>query len=123
GESGFVQPDGPRLELHVVGEVAAPGELAAASFDNTPVHLTPAFFQKYHSLIGTSQATRVRLRRGAADIAGYRAAVDRLVPAGARLNVIDEQGLTAKVQRSVHLQAVSLRLFGLLAGVAGALII
>ena len=123
GESGFVAPDGPRLRLHVVGEVVSPGELAAASFDNTPVHLTPAFFRTYNGRIGMSEATRVRLRRPAVDLPAVRAAADRLAGHAARLGITEQQGLTAKVQRSIHLQALSLRLFGLLAAVAGALIV
>ncbi len=118
-----VKSDGPRFKLHIVGDVVAPGELAASSFDNTPVHLTPAFFREYAGRIGTSQGTRLRLRHGAADIAAFRAAAARLAPPGGRFSIIDQPGLTAKVQRSVHLQAVSLRLFALLVAVAGAMVV
>lgn len=121
GSTDLVRPDGPHLQLHVVGEVVAPGELAAASYDNTPIHLTPAFWRKYHASIGTAQATRVQLRDGADD-ARFRQEVDRLAGQG-RLTVTDQAGLTAKVQRSIHLQATSLRLFALLVGGAGVLII
>ena len=121
--SDAVTPDGPRLRLHVVGEEVSPGELAAASFDSTPVHLTPAFFRIYGHLIGSSQATRVRLRRGAADLPAFRTTVDRVAAGQGRLTIVDQPGLTAKVQRSIHLQVLALRLFGLLVGVAAAMIL
>jgi ABC-type lipoprotein release transport system permease subunit len=119
----YVPPDGPRLSLRIVGEVVSPAELAPAGFDNAPVHFTPAFFREYHGRIAMSQSTKVRLRHGAADLPAYRAEVDRLAAGQGRQTFENQQGQTDKVQRSVHLQSLSLRLFAALAAIAGALIV
>jgi len=55
----------------VVGVVVVPGELAASTTDNSPLHLTPAFYRTYRGRVGMADAVRIRLKRGSADVVAF----------------------------------------------------
>ena len=115
-------PDGILVEVKVVGIEVTPGDLLPSEQDEGTLFLTPAFARQYGDQIGRVDLFHVQLRRGAADVASFKAGVERI--AGDEppqfLNLADER---AQVQRSIDLQAVALGLFAILAGVASLLIL
>lgn len=114
-----VAPGGPVIDLEIVGVDLSPGELAASSTDYSVAHFSPAFYDRYRDEVGLASGSYVRLRHGAADVPAF---LREAAAFGARDQGL-QAGLTAKTQRATHLPAVALRLFALLAGVAGAVIV
>lgn len=115
-------PDGVKVAVKVVGIELFAGNILPSEQDEGTLHLTPAFAKKYGDLIGQVDLLRVKLRRGQADIASFKAGVERISDGRSVqfLNLADD---TVQVQRAIHLQAVALQLFALLAGVAALLIL
>ncbi|HEX2064668.1 MAG TPA: FtsX-like permease family protein [Acidimicrobiales bacterium] len=115
-------PDGVIVEVKIVGVELVPGALLPSEQDEGSILLTPAFARQYGDQIGLVDILHVKLRRGPADIASFKAGVERIA-AGTPVqfqNIADD---TVQVQRAIHLQAVALRLFALFAGVAALLIL
>ena len=115
-------PDGVIVEVKVVGVEASAGGLLPSENDEGSLALTPAFAREYGDQIGTVDLLMVQLRRGQADMAAFKAGVERI--AGDHPpQYIDLGDDTAQVQRSIDVQASALRLFALLAGVAGVVVV
>lgn len=108
--------------MKVVGIVAGPGEFPPQYRGLYPsVHLTPALFQRYGNKLasGDGKPERgslfIKLRRGAADLPRFRAAVERIAP-DQPLDLSSAQEIGLATDRSFHFQAVGL---WLLAGFGG----
>lgn len=107
------------LRLRVVGIVAAPGDFPPLQTGEPSIHLTPAFYRAYAGTPllteGAGQAVIARLRRRAADVAAFRAGIERLT-GGKPTAVSDEAQRNENTERSLDLQAGALWLLaGLLA--------
>ncbi|MDQ4096800.1 MAG: FtsX-like permease family protein, partial [Actinomycetota bacterium] len=115
-------PDGVMVEVKIVGVELVAGALLPSEQDEGSILLTPAFARQYGDDIGVVDILHVKLRRGQADIASFKAGVERIA-GGTPVHFQNIADDTAQVQRAIHLQAVALRLFALFAGVAALLIL
>lgn len=122
GQGTVPPPRGPVMTLEVVGiEVSTnEGELVSSSTSEENIHLTPAFARTYGDSIAMGNAMVVRLERGSADLAAFRAGVERIA-AGRPTQLSSQTDEARKVQRSIHLQALALALLAALAALAAAL--
>ena len=117
---GLVEPYGKQIivRFRIVGIVAAPGEFPPQiSNSNTPgegavVRISPALFQSFKERKAfTLQFLLLRFRHGHADFGAVNDRLSKLAEGKPQLN----QNLDAQannVQRSIHLQAVALRIVG-----------
>lgn len=115
-------PDG---RLRVVGIEASPGEFPPQNYADMPmVHLTPAFHDLH--LIDDPQTSAkvllVRLRDGADGVSAFNAALDRLSD-GPAYDALAQADQATAVERSIHLQAVTLWLLAGLVTVSATLIL
>jgi hypothetical protein len=101
------------IELRVVGVAAATD---TADHPGGVVRLTRALYRNLGFSAYSDHWMSVRLKHGAADLPAFRAGVER-IHTGA--SVQSQQETSAKVQRSIHLQAQALWL----AGAFGALLV
>jgi hypothetical protein len=114
------------LMMRVVGISAGPGEFPPQYRGLYPsIHLTPALFERYGNALAAEQTTRsqgslfIKLKRGQADVAAFRAAVEHLAP-DQPVDPISAKDLGIATKRSFHFQAFGLWLlaaFGALATV------
>lgn len=107
------------VNLHVVGIEAAPGEFPPARSVNASIYLSPAIMRGNPGPAGAGALT-VRLHKGEADLPAFRAAVQRL--SGPLAGVFPLSFGTPNVVRTMHLQALALRLMAAAGGLAAALI-
>jgi hypothetical protein len=112
---------GPLVTFHVVGISAAPGDFPPINGYDV-LHLTPAFDARYGSQIFRTQALGVRLTHGAAGVPAFKHRVERLAD-GAVVQFLTQRDNAQEVQRSIHVQAVTLYLLAGLAGVIALLVI
>jgi putative ABC transport system permease protein len=115
-------PDG---RLRVVGIEVSPGEFPPQNYADMPmVHLTPAFHDLH--LIDDPQTSAkvllVRLRDGAGGVSAFNAALDRLSD-GPAYDALAQADQATAVERSIHLQAVTLWLLAGLVTVSATLIL
>lgn len=110
-------PDGPRFALRVVGISRSPSGLAVRDRDLHFTYLTPAWRDRYGTAIGRVGAgTLVRLRHGGDSFGPWsRAVLPRLGP---NSTVAALYG-AASVEDSVSVIVDGLRLFALVAAIAG----
>ncbi len=113
-------PTGSRYTFRIVGIDAVPGEFLATS--PPAMHLTPAFSRMHGNEVARIDSITVKLRRGAADVAAFKQGVEQIA-AGAPLQFGTAEADTVQVQRSIHLQAIALRLFAALTAIAAVLIV
>jgi ABC-type lipoprotein release transport system permease subunit len=117
----------PDNSLTVVGIEASPGNFPP-QIEGTGrylIHASPALYPLRHDLAQLSEGgdeLMVRLHRGARDTDAFLAELERL-GAGEGDQLVVQRDLATAVDRSLHTQAVALRLLALLAAVAGALIV
>lgn len=112
-EGQDLEPAGPTVTFKIVGIEAIQGEFVL----DASIHLTPAFGRAYGDRVATIDLLAVTLRRGAADIPAFKEGAERL--AGGQPVEFDTSGqAAAEVNRTLRVQAVALRVFGLLAGLA-----
>ena len=116
------EPAGPTIELDIVGVElnATEGELISSARSGNNIHLTPAFWERYAETVGVGPGMWVQLHRGEADLASFRARVER-ISGGAAVSVTSQTDSGARAKRSIHLQAVALGLFAGLAALAALL--
>jgi putative ABC transport system permease protein len=116
------------MRLRIVGIEASPGEFPPQLSSNTPgtsgnLHIGRKAYELLKQRnVFTLDFLLLRLRRGSADFTAMNAALNRLAGGKPQLN----QNLgaqAANVQRSIHLQAVALRIVGGLVGLIGLLVL
>jgi FtsX-like permease family len=128
-----VAPKGPAVDLLVTGIVRLPYDLSPVAVDqdvvylgSDEVYLTPAFWRAYATRIGNLGVGQAfRLRRGEGDLEAFRAGV-RGLPGGQQAKIVvgsDAETAATRAERAIHVQAVALLAFAVLAGVAGLLVV
>lgn len=115
------------VTLTVVGIGVQPNEVVpTALYDDLPVmYLTPAYLRAHPRDVMPYGFEAIRLKRGAADLAAFRAAAERVLAAhhleGTPFD--DRSPRTIKVQHAMVPQATALAIFALLVGVAALLVL
>jgi ABC-type antimicrobial peptide transport system permease subunit len=115
----------PDNRLTIVGIEASPGEFPP-QIEGTGrylIHASPALYPVKDDLAHFSEGAdqlMVRLEHGSRDLDGFLRSLDGL---GAPNSLVVQRDLATGVNRSVHTQAVALRILALLAAIAGALIL
>jgi hypothetical protein len=112
---------GPVIRLRVVGIEVAPGEFVESGNDMA-MHPTVAFYERYRDEVAIIHGVALRLHGGSRDVPAFKARVERLL-GGAAPNFITQEEDAADVRRSIHLQAVALRLFAAAAALAALFIV
>ena len=110
------QPAGPKITFRIVGIEAIQTEF----LEDQALHLTPAFGRLHGDGVATIPTLAVKLKGGLADVGSFTADVQRVSP-GVQYDVSAD--VAAEVDRSVHIQAVALRIFAALAGLAAVVIL
>jgi ABC-type lipoprotein release transport system permease subunit len=112
-------PDGPSVNLRITGIEASPMEFPPLLNDLAPIlHLTPEFARRHQNDVVGSDISYMRLARGY-DLRSFQAAVERNAD-GPVSFVVTRENHSAKVQRSVHAEAVALAIVAGLVAFAGA---
>jgi hypothetical protein len=126
-------PEGPAFDFSVTGVVRHPQDLSPVAVDQDVVYLgsddlylTPAFWRAYGTTVGNFGVGQgFRLHHGDRDLQAFTAAV-RGLPGGRSAVVLvgsDAERAAARAQRAIHVQAIALLAFAVLAGVAGLLVV
>ncbi len=111
--------DGLLLTMRVVGISAEVQSEDALGWFST----SSGLYDKYGGQLGVYTALDgVRLRRGDADLAAFRAGVERIA-GGGEVGVYPYRNWITKLQSSIHLQAQALWLLAILGGVSALLLI
>ena len=109
----------------IVGITATPGDFPPERMDfpvRSPVRGTLAFRDRFADTVSGMGVIEIRLRRGAADFPAFDKALTQ-IGGNNPYFITKEADHTALVERSIHLQAVALRLLALLLGVVALLIL
>lgn len=129
-ETGAFVPTGPEVVLRVTGVVRLPADLAKTDDESDFIsgeemmYLTPAFWRRHVSVLprfGEQAAILVRLSNGARDAEAFRIGAERANGGpfdGEDFGVYEFGQETAKADRALRVQAVTVYLFALLAAVA-----
>jgi hypothetical protein len=103
---------GPLLTMRVAGiraEVQSEDQVGWIS-------ATPAFGEVYGRSLGRYlELTSIRLNRGEADLDAFRAGVERIAD-GSAFEIYEKRTLTAKLRRSIHVQAQALWVLAVFGG-------
>ena len=111
------------LTLKVVGIIAEAGEFPPESDLGPPrIHLTPAFYRANSQRFPPGEYVLVWFHRGAADLAGFRKELTKRFHDKPVIGYT-QQALSKNVERSFHLQAVSLGLFAAALAVVSLLVL
>lgn len=122
-DTGFGDPDGPHVEVRVVGLTRAPG-----GQDQSPVLATPAFAARYGADVAAGSVVALRLAAGPGGIPALRTALDELLadlpppPAGvdfAPVQLNDPLEDRADVEAASSVLVLGLLAFLLVGGVVG----
>jgi ABC-type antimicrobial peptide transport system permease subunit len=117
---GPTTPDGSstvKIPVTVVGQVLIPGELTG---DQTNLWASEALAARLSRVATACDALAVHLRNGLSDSATFLASVYRITPDAFVLDLTNE---ALFVSRTVHLNALILRLLAVLAAIAGIMIL
>jgi putative ABC transport system permease protein len=118
---------GPRVRFTIVGIEATSAELPPG-LGYPPLHLTPAFYQRYKDQTPTFAALNMKLKHDS----DFSIVADELQstivhkPGGTfsnRIQLFDEVSNAHAIGRTVHIQAIALWLLAALAGLASMLIL
>jgi len=108
------KPEGPTIDLHVVGFEATEFEFPSGSTPSYDLYTTPAFARTVIPRTPADYVYLVSLRGGAADLSRFEVAVASLRSAGAEGGSSEDAAATA-VETSIHPQAIG---WWILAGLA-----
>lgn len=114
------KPTGPTLALRVVGFEATEFDFPSGSTPSYSLYASPAFSRIALPRIATGYVYLVRLRRGAADLPRFDAAVSAL---GGVAYTQNEDAQIASVEASIHPQAIGWWLLAGLAALVGLVVI
>jgi hypothetical protein len=135
GEGQFVSPQGPVVDLRVVGIVRTPRDLLPVATDQDNIfvnsgelYLTPAYWERYGANIARyGILLAVTLRQGQADVPGLRADLRRLYGDRAQVEAADAlttaETITAGTRRAIRLESIALAGFAVLAALAALLLV
>jgi hypothetical protein len=110
--------DGPDVTVKIVGIEASPAEFPPLGTDLSPaLHLTPAWNRLYTDKVVASPLSYVRLKH-ADQLPAFALAIEQLVPGQPVGFITSAPNQSAKVQRTLDLEATALRLIAGLTFVA-----
>jgi hypothetical protein len=111
------EPAGPTIEVVVVGVGGTTEDLA----NQLPIMLaTPAFYAAHRDDVGHfDDILDVRLVNTDADMAEFRAGVERIVPAREGAIIETDAETIAEIEDATNVQAMALLAFAIVAGLAG----
>jgi hypothetical protein len=111
------EPAGPEVDVTVVGIGRTELELAG----RTPILLlTPAFYAVHRGDIAHfDDVLQVRLTAGEHDLSAFEAGVRRIVPESEGLTITTQAETSTNIEDATDVQAVSLVIFAIAAGLAG----
>jgi ABC-type lipoprotein release transport system permease subunit len=117
------ETDAESFEFEIVGIEAAPQEFPPLPGQTTAfMHGSPAFDARFRDELLGIPGIAVRLERGRADVAAFKAGVERLA-GGEQVLLFDQHEQSDRVQRSIHVQVQALLLLGGLVGAVALLVI
>jgi ABC-type lipoprotein release transport system permease subunit len=119
GDMSHLEMKGPTKTFRVVGIIAS---FDYPTNDFPQVLLTPRFYRRYAAGVGQSPGLVIHLKHGKADLAPFKAAIERLAHGG-RVGFFTTSDFLGHLQRGVHLQAAALWLLATLAALAALLIL
>jgi hypothetical protein len=106
--------DGPDVTVRIVGIEASPAEFPPLGTDLSPaLHLTPDWYRLYSDQVVSSPLSYVRLHRGG-ELPAFARAIERLAPGQPVGFIASRPNQSAKVQRTIDLEATALRLLAAL---------
>ena len=117
-EGEDLEPEGPTFTFRIVGIEASAGGF----IHDAGLVLTPAFGRAHGDEVATVPLLAVKLRRGAADLGAFKAGVERIA-GGSPVNFDASSEGAAETNRTLRIQAVALRLFAALGGLAALVIL
>jgi putative ABC transport system permease protein len=135
GEGQFVSPQGPVVDLRVVGIVRTPRDLVPVATDQDNIfvnggelYLTPAYWARYgHNIARYGILLALKLRQGQADLPRLRADLRRLYGNRALVEAADAlttaETITAGTRRAIRLESIALAGFAVLAALAALLLV
>jgi FtsX-like permease family len=137
GEGQVVSPQGPVVDLRVVGIVRTPRDLVPAATDQDNIfvnsgelYLTPAYWERYGRNIaryGYGIVLAVTLRNGQGDLPRLRADLRRLYADRALVEAADglttAETITAGTRRAIRLESIALAGFAILTALAALLLV
>jgi hypothetical protein len=135
GEGQFVSPQGPVVDLRVVGIVRTPRDLVPVATDQDNIYvnggelyLTPAYWARYGPNIARyGIGLAVTLRQGQADLPRLRADLRRLYGDRALVEAADAlttaETITFGTRRAIRLESLALAGFAVLAALAALLLV
>jgi hypothetical protein len=135
GEGQFVSPQGPLVDLRVVGIVRTPRDLVPAATDQDNIfvnsgqlYLTPAYWGRYGPNIARyGIILAVTLRHGQGDVPRLRADLRRLYGDRAGVEAADglttDKTITAGTRRAIRLESIALAGFAFLTALAALLLV
>jgi hypothetical protein len=135
GEGHFVSPQGPVVDLRVVGIVRTPRDLVPVATDQDNIfvnsgelYLTPAYWERYGPDIARyGIILAVTLRQGQADVPRLRADLRRLYGDRAGVEAADglstAETITAGTRRAIRLESIALAGFAFLTALAALLLV
>jgi ABC-type lipoprotein release transport system permease subunit len=110
---------GPLLTLRVVGIRADLQSEDGLMY----ITMSPAFYETHGRRVGAwIELSGIRLKRGDADLAAFRAGVQRIAD-GKPFELYPKRNIQAKLQNSIHIQARALWVLAALGGVAALLLV
>ena len=118
----FGEPEGPEVELRVVGIGRSTFELATIPGDGAGWITTPAFHDRYAAPVTFIDNLLVRFRPGQGSVAELERDARRIFDSP-RMPVLDARAASKRVTNGTNLEAVGLALFGLAVALAGAVLI
>jgi hypothetical protein len=111
------EPAGPEIEVTVVGVGRTELEVAGSQ---PLILLTPAFYALHRYDIGHfDEILHVRLTHGDQDVAAFQEGVRRVVPESEGVTVTPQADSSTSIEDATGVQAVSLVIFAIAAGLAG----
>lgn len=117
-EGENLEPAGPTFTFRIVGIEASAGGF----IHDATLLLTPAFGKAHGDEVASVPLLAVKLRRGLADLASFKAGVERIA-GGSPVNFDASSESAAETNRTLRIQAVALRLFAALAALAALVIL
>jgi hypothetical protein len=111
------EPAGPTITVVVAGTGRVADDVASGA---PIILLTPAFYAQYRDRVGHfDDILDVRLVRGDADMAAFRAGVERVVPDGEGVIIETDAETVAEIDDATNVQATALRVAALVTALAG----
>jgi hypothetical protein len=111
------EPAGPEIDVTVVGVGRTELEVAGSQ---PLILLTPAFYALHRYDIGHfDEILHVRLTHGDQDVAAFQEGVRRVVPESEGVTVTPQADSSTSIEDATGVQAVSLVIFAIAAGLAG----